>query len=148
MTKPRRPPIEKINHPQPGIYALSRRVVNPNGDARVKHLFWRKPVWEAGTKFVVEPFDALDGSSSDVFVLRPASSFGPGDALGFVKSSKDRIDLIVPFLERVPLDTPANVRFALKEKGCSAERLLDRLLFHGIVTIEHLHQILIEETSR
>ncbi len=43
--------------PAPGIYRLTRTVVNPMGDKRVKNEFAREPLWQAGRRVLIRPDD-------------------------------------------------------------------------------------------
>jgi hypothetical protein len=133
-----------IPAPPHGIYILKQDIINPYGDRRHKHNYWRRPMWLKGQKFAIEFFDKEIAPGAEC--IRPIGGY---NQLLFVSSYKDRLNLIVPNLEKVPDESLDEIMLAGKElDGISYKRVLDYLVESGCVSLNDVKRAIVDIKER
>ncbi len=118
----------------PGIYTLTRDVVNPLGDKRVKREFDRMPLWKKGMRLIVE--DGTVGLRTTGLRIYPVGGYshlGVNTDLDFQKESAEA--LTAPgVLEIEPPSIEA--AYALRHDLNLYSPVMDVLYKSGQLTIE------------
>jgi hypothetical protein len=113
---------------KPGTYRLTRDVINPHPDRRMRRDWRALPVVPAGTMFAVSLW--CPGTDNETVELKAHSSVGHDWSIG---PSNDLFDLIAPFLYPVE-ESPTD--YLLRETyEHHAGRLLDILVTQGKLTL-------------
>lgn len=119
---------------RPGVFVVSRDTPNPDGDHRVRHNFWRLPVWRKGHRVLVE-------RDADVAALVVRSLVTGGSARVVNGRRPDpAVDRLADVLEPAPesLDT------VLITSRLSARSVLLRLIEAGAVSLDHVKAVCAE----
>lgn len=129
---------------KPGMYELSEDVINPKGDGRVRHTYWRRPLLKAGQKFVCEFWD--DGTGpTDILILRPAGHYGDPMAVAPSQAARDRgardydevREAVLPRLRRIEAENYDDVLFAAKcQYGIGPDSILRKLFNNGLFRLD------------